>query len=156
RDLLAGQTLQVSAGARALLNPPGGAQIFFCCPSVRMDGQIVAYEAGVWSAVNLMPPVNGVILRFDAQSMTNLGVNTNALNVAFGSELSFRAFEMTPDGESIAVTANLRNAANPQNSYGVNTAVELWSALAGSNIFVSVNLSNTVPALVVSEDPAVD
>jgi Tol biopolymer transport system component len=145
RDLQAQTTRWASAGARDALHAVFGLTDGVCfCQKISVDGSLVAYEA---SASNYLSAV-GLVLRYSLQTGLTDTVNTNA-NAPVGPYEDMRTLDMTPDGRFVANVANA-------DATGLNTLVCLWDALSGSNVVVSLDLSNAVPAAGASYAPAID
>jgi len=151
RDLILGQTAGVSAGAAELVESLLGTSSFFCCsPAISTNGQFVAYEACQTTGYGAPVSAPGAILRYDLQSGSTDVVMTNAIALTFGSEGNFQGFDMTPNGQFIALIAGLGSAS------GSNTVVEIWSAQTGITTPASVGQHGSSPANGLSDHPMLD
>jgi Tol biopolymer transport system component len=151
RDLLLGETTAVSPAAHALVQSLlGTSNIFSCSPAISTNGQIIAYEACQTTGFGLPAAAPGVILSYDLQDASTTVVDTNAMATTFGSELNFRGFDMTPDGQFIAAVVGLPDAPGP------GSAVEVWSAQTGLLTPASVSANNTMLTNGISDLPVMD
>jgi len=132
RDLTAGTTTWVSAGARTAVRTVLGALTAVSYNhALSTDGQFVAFEASAGSI--------GLILRYSVASGTTQIIYTNA---AVPSTLyeNVHSLEMTPDGRFVTFIANANG------TVGTTTCVLLWDAQTATNVLVSGDLSNAVAA----------
>jgi Tol biopolymer transport system component len=151
RDLIGGETTAVSTAAHALVQSLlGASNVFSCSPAMSTNGQIVAYEACQTTGYGAPASAPGVILSYNVQTGSTDIVNTNALAVTFGSERGFRGFEMTPDGQFIALVAGVSDTS------GANTAVEVWSAQSGAATPASVDVNSSPVTNGISDQPVMD
>jgi Tol biopolymer transport system component len=151
RDLILGETTNVSAAAPDLVQSLlGTSNVFSCSPAISTNGEIVAYEACQITGYGVPAAAPGVILRYDLQTGSTDIVNTNSIAVTFGSERSFQGFDMTPDGQFIALVAGLGDTS------GSNTTVEIWSAQTGATTPASVNVNTSMLANGISDHPVMD
>jgi Tol biopolymer transport system component len=151
RDLILGETTAVSTAAPDLVQSLlGTSNVFSCSPAISTNGEVIAYEACQTTGYGVPASAPGVILRYDLQSGSTDVVVTNAMAVTFGSERSFQGFDMTPDGQFIALVAGLGGAP------GSNTVVEVWSAQTGVTTPASVEADNATPANGISDHPMLD
>jgi Tol biopolymer transport system component len=144
RDLVAGNTIWASSGARAAVQASlGKANASSFNHMLSADGQFVAYEASASAATA------GVILRYGLSSGSSDLIHTNAF-VPWGAFENIHNLDMTPDGRFIAFVANTNG------SSGINTCIQLWDATSGLSTLVSGDLDNQVPTNSVCDWPAVD
>jgi Tol biopolymer transport system component len=137
RDMVAGTTAWISVGARALFKSVTGSSNAVPC-NLRMsdDGTYIAFEVCTNSPTAV---ARGIILRYSrATGLTDL-VHTNAY-FPWGPFENIQDLDMTPDGRFVAYVANITG------NTGTNTAIYLWDAQAGTNILVSANTNNVLPA----------
>jgi hypothetical protein len=145
RDLVLQTTYWASATARSQLHTVFGSSNGVCfSPNISDDGTLVAYEVSVAGYAN---PA-GVLLRYNLSSGQTDVVSTNA-NAPVGAYEDMHTLNLSPDGSLVANVAN--TTAN-----GSSTAVYLWNANTGTNLLVSANLSNAVPAGGSSWSPQID
>ncbi len=145
RDLVAGTTYWVSAGARAQLQAVFGTSNGVCFShKMNTNGSLVAYEVSAAAYAKNA----GVVLRYNLSSGQTDVVNTNA-NAPVGAYEDLRTIDMSPDGRFVASVANT-------DTKGVNTIVFLWDALTGTNLLVSADVSNAAPVSGSSYAPLVD
>ncbi|MGA2246294.1 MAG: hypothetical protein ABSH48_14955 [Verrucomicrobiota bacterium] len=141
RDLVAGTTTWISADAGNLLQSVSGSSNAVSC-SLRMsdDGNYVAFGActnASWP--NSATAERGLILRYnEASGLTDL-INTNAY-LQWGPLEAVQNLDMTPDGRFVAYVGNVNGSA------GTNTAIYLWDAQSGTNILISANTNDVLPA----------
>ncbi len=151
RDLTLGETTAISPAAHGIVESLlGTSNIFSCSPAMSTNGQIIAYEACQMTGYGKPVSAPGVILSYNLQDASTTVVDSNAIATTFGSELNFRGFDMTPDGQYIALVAGLRDAT------GADTAVEVWSAQTGLLTSASVSVNNTTVSNGVSNLPFLD
>lgn len=147
RDLVAGTTTWASIDARSLSKTlTGSSNVVSCNLQISDDGNYVAYEV----CTNAPAPTSarGIILRYSLTTGLTDVVHTNAY-VPLTSFENIQNLDMTPDGRFIALVANVSGTA------GTNTAIYLWDAQTGTNILVSANTNNTLPAINFCDEPAV-
>ena len=141
RDLVAGTTTWISVDARSLYKSVAGTSNVVSS-NLRMsdDGNYIAFETFTNApAPTYMTGGRGIILRYDlASGLTDL-IHTNAY-MPWGPFESIQDLDMTPDGRFVAFVANLNGSA------GTNTAVYLWDADSGTNVLVSANTNEVLPA----------
>jgi hypothetical protein len=146
RDMVAGSTTWISAGARALFQAVTGSSNAVSC-SLRMsdDGNYVAF-AVCTNAQTLVE--SGLILRYNvASGLTDL-IETNAY-MPWGPFETIQDLDMTPDGRFVAYVANMAG------STGTNTAIYLWDAQTGTNLLVSANTNNALPDANFCDQPVI-
>jgi Tol biopolymer transport system component len=154
RDLIGGQTTDVGIAAPALAQTLlGTSNVFSCSPAMSTNGQIIAYETCQNSPYGTTSIAPGVILSYNVQTGSTDIVNTNAIPVGFGAERGFRGFDMTPDGQFIALIAELSNRLGVPSSSNV---IQVWSAQSGTTTTASVDLNGSSPATGVSDQPLLD
>jgi Tol biopolymer transport system component len=147
RDLVTGNTIWASAGARSIFQSmTGGTNEASCNFSMSADGQFVGFEAcpnppsgSTW---------HGIILRYNVQSASTDVVFSNAAEVVESSE-TIHDLDMTPDGRFIAFVANAGN-----NSL-TTAAIYLWDAQTGTNTLVSPDQTTGGPAAGICDSPIV-
>ena len=145
RDLVAGITYWASSGARDALRASLGTTNGVCFnPRISADGTFVAYEA---SAVNYAKTA-GVVLRCHLPDGITDVVTTNA-NAPIVNYEDIRTVDLSADGRYVATVVN-------NDSDGVNTAIDLWDAVTGTNVLVSPALGNNEPASGSSYAPVMD
>ncbi len=145
RDLVLQTTYWASASARSQLQLVFGSSNGVCFShDLSDDGTLVAYEVSV---AGYAKPA-GVVLRYHLFSGQTDVVNTNA-NAPSGAYEDMYTLNLSPDGSFVANVAN--TTAN-----GSSTAVYLWDASTGTNLLVSADLSDSVPASGSSWSPLVD
>lgn len=152
RDLVAGNTIWASTGARAIFQSVTGSTNEISCNfSISADGQYIGFETCTNPPSG--PALRGIILRYEVQSgLTDL-VYTNAV-IDFESFETIHNLDMTPDGRFVAFVGNLTN--NPYYYQGVlNTAVYLWDAQSGSSTLVSPDQTTGLPAAGICDSPVV-
>jgi Tol biopolymer transport system component len=146
RDMVAGTTTWISAGARALFQSVTGSSNAISC-SLRMsdDGNYVAFEA----CTNAQALVErGLILRYHvASGLTDL-IHTNAY-MPWGSFETIQDLDLTPDGRFVAFVANVAD------NTGTNTAIYLWDAQTGTNLLISANTNNALPDANFCDQPVI-
>jgi hypothetical protein len=144
RDLVGGTTTWASVAARSFFPGPGNPGTNASSGGVLIsdDGNYVAFET-CSNQLNL-----GVILRYNVGSGFTDLICSNAFVPLTGSE-SVQDLSMTPDGRYIAYVATIND------STGTNTAVYLWDAQSGTNILISANPDNVLPAPSFSDAPVV-
>ena len=115
------------------------------------DGRFVACEA--CQTTNFGAPMSapGVILRYDLQTGSTDIVNTNAIAVGYGSEQSFRGFDMTPDGQFIALVAGWGRCVGGQHRRG-----SLERPNRRNHGTASVDINNSPVTNGISDQPALD
>jgi Tol biopolymer transport system component len=136
RDLVGGTTVCASTSARTNFQLVlGTSNTVSFNPVISDDGTYVAFESGT----NIPVPAygRGMIFRYNRQTGLIDIVHTNAHVPATAYE-EIRNLDMTPDGRFIAFVANVSESSFTQ------TAVFLWDAQNGTNIPVSVDLSDAV------------
>ncbi len=151
RDLVLGETTAISPAAHAIVQSLlGTSNIFSCSPAISTNGQLIAYEACQTTGYGAPQSAPGVILLYDLQDASTTVVDTNAMATTFGSELNFRGFDMTPDGQFIAAVVGLPDAPGPGSS------VEVWSAQTGLLTPASVSANNSLITNGISDLPVMD
>lgn len=147
RDLVAGNTIWASAGARSIFqSTTGGTNEVSCNFSLSADGQFVGFETCMNPPSGSAWP--GIILRYNVQSASTDFVFSNAAVAVEPSE-TIHNLDMTPDGRFITFVANVGN-----NSLN-NTAIYLWDAQTGSNTLISADQTTGGPAVGISDSPVV-
>src|ERR1035437_5116689 len=142
RDMVAGNTIWASSGARAAVQASlGKANASSFNHTLSADGQFVAYEASASAATA------GVILRYGLSSGSSDLIHTNAF-VPWGAFENIHNLDITPDGRFIAFVANARGTT------GTNTCIQLWDATSGLSTLVSGDLDHQVPTNSVCDWPA--
>ena len=146
RDLLTGTTTWISAGARALFqSATGSSNAVPCNLRTSDDGNYVAFEV----CTNTSGTVErGIILRYSrASGLTDL-IHTNAY-MPWGPFEAIQDLDLTPDGRFVTYVANVTGSA------GNNTAIYLWDAQTGTNLLISANTNNALPAANFCDQPVV-
>jgi hypothetical protein len=155
RDMVAGTTTWISAGARSLFQSVTGSSNAVPC-SLRMsdDGNYIAFEvctnapAPTSPAPTSVTVARGIILHYSqATGLTDL-VHTNAY-FPQGPFETIQDLDMTPDGRFIAYVANMTG------NTGTNTAIYLWDAHTSTNILISANTNNALPSANFCDQPVV-
>ena len=151
RDMAAGTTIWASAGARDLFQSISGSSNEVSC-SLRMsdDGKYIAFAACTNAHWPLLTPTpeSGIILRYNcASGLTDL-IDTNAY-LQWGPFESVQDLNMTPDGRFVAYVANVAG------NTGTNTAIYLWDADSGTNILISADTNDALPAASFCDEPVV-
>jgi Tol biopolymer transport system component len=143
RDLMAGTTTWVSAGARASTLAALGKTNIVCFNHVLSDdGQALAYEASPnFSSL-------GLILRYNTGTSQTQLVHTNAA-VDGISYPDVSSLQMTPDGRYVAFLANTNDTS------GETTCVVVWDAQSGATTLASGDLTGAVPDFSICEWPAI-
>jgi hypothetical protein len=145
RDLLAETTYWASRAARTWLQAVFGTPNGVCfSPKMSTNGSFIAYEVSAASHANTA----GVVLRYNLSSGQTDVVNTNA-NAPAGLYEDMRTIDLSPDGRFVASVAN-------NGSQNVNTVIDLWDALAGTNMLVSADVNGAAPVTGNSYAPLVD
>jgi WD40 repeat protein len=148
-DTVAGTTTWISAGARSLYQSVWGATNATSC-NLRMsdDGNYIAFEASTNppAPTGLVGPA--IVMRYNRDSgLTDL-IQTNTYMPPAPAE-SIQNLSMTPDGRFVAYVANVSGNA------GTNTAIYLWDAQTGTNVLISANTNNLLPAAGFCDQPVV-
>ena len=154
RDLIAGQTIWVSAGAPVVLQPvfdTAATNLVAYNHQISADGRYVAYTASLTSGT-LTARSAGCVLRYDRDSgatdvvFTNVPVTVVAGNT-FGQANNF---SLSPDGRFIAFAA--------KTNFLLATArcIRAWDAQTGVSTLVSGDVNGGVAASSVSDSPGLD
>ncbi len=147
--MVAGTTTWISAGARALFKSVTGSSNAVPC-NLRMsdDGNYIAFEVCTNASGGTAAVECGIILRYNRTSgLTDL-IHTNAY-MPWGPFEAIQDLDMTPDGRFVAFVANVTD------NTGANTAIYLWDAQTGTNILISANTNNALPAANFCDQPLV-
>jgi hypothetical protein len=150
RDLIGGNTVWASTGARPLIQSLFGtvnSNIVCQNHAISADGQYVAYEARPIPGSGKSS--FGVVLRYNVQSAGTDVVNTNA-GVSAQLYDDPGDLTMTPDGQFVALVGNTNVASTP------GTCIFVWSAQTATTTLASINLSNSASAGVICDWPVVD
>ena len=141
RDLVAGTTTWISVDAQSVYESVTGSTNAASC-NLRMseDGNYIAFETCSNSSImTSMKRGPGIILRYDVASGLTDMIDTNAY-MPRGWYESVQDLAMTPDGRFVAQVANVNG------STGTNTAIYLWDAQTGTNVLISANTNDVLPA----------
>ena len=150
RDLVAGMTTWASTNARSLYTTFTTGKTNVVCGNelISSNGQLVVFEVG---PTNSSAP--GMALQINLQTLATTLISSNANVPAIGSQSVVDNFNknmaMTLDGGTIAFVAN-------GTASTTNTAIDLWSALTGTNMLISVNTNSGLPAVGICEEPVMD
>jgi Tol biopolymer transport system component len=146
RDLVAGTTTWVSAGARAATQAVLKSTNVVCYNyALSSDGHVLAYESSPISGIITA----GIIVRYDLRTgVTEVVHNNGAVTVAPYEEVD--NLDMTPDGRFIAFIANTNDMT------GATTCVCVWDAQTRAITLASGDSSNRVAAGAFCDWPKID
>ena len=149
RDMVAGTTTWISAGARNLFKSVTGSSNAVPC-NLRMsdDGNYIAFEVCTNASGGTAAVERGIILRYNRTSgLTDL-IHTNAY-MPWGP---FESYSRPGHDTGRAVRCLV---ANVTGNAGTNTAIYLWDAQTGTNMLISANTNNALPAANFCDQPLV-
>jgi hypothetical protein len=145
RDLTAQTTTWASIDGRSLFyQTTGSSNAISCSPSISEDGTFVAFETCTNHAT--FNSARGIALRYNLSSGTTELIHTN-VNCPIVSLEDNQNVTMSPDGRFVLLVANANDFS------GASTAIYLWDSFSGTNIPISLDISNNLPLNALCDSP---
>ena len=120
-------------------------------PALSDDGNFVAFKTG-WTNGTAAPIAPGIaaalVFRCDIAAGTNSIVSTNGISSGGIPEDHVYGPEISADGRFVIYVAT-------NNAPVSSTSVQLWDALSGTNVAVSVTQTGSLPANTISDNPSI-